>query len=175
MRKLLAEGLFRPLKVRSIFLLTIFLLTAIQSTVLARFSPDNGSITLPDGFRAQVIADDIGKARQIAIRENGDMYVSLMEPVDMNYVAAMRDTDGDGRMEFIKYFGELDSSCKGVGLYNGYLVCVFPNPGGSISYGGEQVTADQTIRSGRQRIPFPKGITRTRSSPSMTRGTSTSR
>ena len=93
----------------------------MQPTVLAKFSPDNGGITLPDGFRAQVIADDIGKARQIAIRENGDMYVSLMDPVDMNYVAAMRDTNGDGQMEFIKYFGELDSSCKGVGLYKGYL------------------------------------------------------
>jgi len=109
------------LKTLPISLLTLFLLSAIHLTVLAKISQDNGGITLPVGFRAQVIADDIGKARQIAIRENGDMYASLMDPVDMNYIAAMRDTDGDGRMEFIKYFGELDSSCKGVGLYKGYL------------------------------------------------------
>ena len=93
----------------------------MQATVPASFSPDNAGITLPAGFRAQVIAEDIGRARQIAIRENGDMYVSLMDPVDMNYVAAMRDTNGDGRMEFIKYFGELDSSCKGIVLYKGFM------------------------------------------------------
>ncbi len=47
------------------------------------------------------------------------MYVSLLDPIDMNYVAAMRDTNGDDRMEFIKYFGELDSPRKGVGLAPG--------------------------------------------------------
>ena len=61
------------------------------------FDPDNGGIQLPKGFQAVVVADNIGRARQIAVRENGDIYVSLREPHGRDYVAALRDTDGDGR------------------------------------------------------------------------------
>jgi len=85
------------------------------------FADDNGGINLPPGFRAVVVADEVGRTRQIAVRENGDAYVSLMNPVDRNYVAAMRDADGDGRMDSVKYFGELDDRCKGLRIYQGYL------------------------------------------------------
>ena len=62
------------------------------------FADDNGGISLPPGFRAVVVADNVCRTRQIAVRENGDIYVSLRYPVDRNFVVAMRDTDGDGRM-----------------------------------------------------------------------------
>jgi len=38
----------------------------------------NGDINLPPGFKATVIADNIGRVRQLAIRANGDIYVSLL-------------------------------------------------------------------------------------------------
>ena len=85
------------------------------------FDPDNGGIQLPKGFQAVVVADNIGRARQIAVRENGDIYVSLREPHGRDYVAALRDTDGDGRADIIKYFGELDDRCKGLRLYGDHL------------------------------------------------------
>ena len=47
---------------------------------------DNGGLVLPPGFKATVIADDLGKARGIAIRDNGDIYVSLLQQVDLNYI-----------------------------------------------------------------------------------------
>lgn len=84
-------------------------------------SPDNGGIQLPPGFQALVVADNIGEARQIAVRDNGDIYAALMNPIDLGYVVAMRDIDGDGVMDVVKYFGELDSQCKSLRLYNGYL------------------------------------------------------
>src|ERR1043166_3217918 len=36
------------------------------------------SIKLPDGFCARVVADTVGKARQIAIRSNGDILVARL-------------------------------------------------------------------------------------------------
>jgi glucose/arabinose dehydrogenase len=78
-------------------------------------------IQVPPGFKATVVADKLGKARAIAIRDNGDMYVSLNEHVDLNYLIALRDTDGDGVMDVTKYFGELGSLVKSIRIYNGYL------------------------------------------------------
>ena len=39
--------------------------------------PGNGGLTLPAGFCAQVIADDLGYARNLAVADNGDVYVSI--------------------------------------------------------------------------------------------------
>ncbi len=84
-------------------------------------SPENGGLQLPDGFQALVVADNVGRTRRIAVRDNGDIFAALMDPIDLGYVVAMRDTNGDGVMDIVKYFGELDSQCKSLEIYNGYL------------------------------------------------------
>src|SRR5256886_17328251 len=38
--------------------------------------PDNGGITLPQGFCALVVANDVGTARHLAVAPNGDLYVA---------------------------------------------------------------------------------------------------
>ena len=64
-------------------LLIIFLLAAAASVVGAMVSigaqatlpdcdPDNGGITLPDGFCAMVVADNLGAARHVEVAPNGD-------------------------------------------------------------------------------------------------------
>jgi glucose/arabinose dehydrogenase len=82
--------------------------------------PDNGGLKLPDGFCALVIADDVGTARHVAVAPNGDVYVALQEgrakPLG---VAALRDTNGDGKMDQTERFG--DKSTTGIALHNGYL------------------------------------------------------
>lgn len=83
------------------------------------FATDNGGITLPDGFKAVVVADTIGAARHIAVRDNGDIYVALRHPKNGGGIAAMRDTDGDGKADVIKYFGEEGGT--GIGIHDGYL------------------------------------------------------
>ena len=95
----------------------------LPNTAFSQFivSRDNGGIELPDGFQALVVADNIGEARQIAVRDNGDIYAALMNPIDLGYIVAMRDTDADGIMDVIKYFGELDSQCKSLRLHEDYL------------------------------------------------------
>ena len=39
--------------------------------------PDNGGLTLPAGFCALVIADNLGVARNLAVAANGDVCVSI--------------------------------------------------------------------------------------------------
>ncbi|MDF9796033.1 glucose/arabinose dehydrogenase [Catalinimonas alkaloidigena] len=80
---------------------------------------DNGSITLENGFSAYVVADDLGKTRHMAIRENGDIYIKVREP-ESGGVLALRDTTGDGRADVKEYFGE-NVTGTGIGIHNGYL------------------------------------------------------
>lgn len=79
--------------------------------------PQNGGITLPDGFCALVFADDLGAARHLAVTDGGDVYVSMSR--GKAAVIALRDRDGDGkadtREEFSDHFG------TGIGLHGGYL------------------------------------------------------
>ena len=80
--------------------------------------PGNGGIKLPDGFCAFVAADGIGEARHLVVAPNGDVYVAIMGRTKGG-VVALRDKDGDGRLETKETFGEASST--GIDLRNGYL------------------------------------------------------
>ncbi len=79
----------------------------------------NGDIQLPNEFGAVVVADTIGRARHLVIRENGDIYVALREVKDGGGIVALRDTDKDGKADQIERFGEYPGT--GIGIHNGYL------------------------------------------------------
>ncbi|MGC9354656.1 MAG: PQQ-dependent sugar dehydrogenase [Mariniphaga sp.] len=79
----------------------------------------NGGITLPEGFSALVVADELGRGRHIAVNENGDIYVSLREQDENKGIACLRDTTGDGRADIIEYAGEHTGT--GIKLHKGYL------------------------------------------------------
>ncbi len=81
--------------------------------------PDNGRIQLPEGFAALVVADDLGVARHLAVRDNGDVYVALNRLQDGHGIVALRDTNEDGRADVIERFGEFPGT--GLGIRNGYL------------------------------------------------------
>lgn len=85
--------------------------------------PGNGGLTLPAGFCALVVADNLGTARHLAVAENGDTYVALQRN-NPGGVVALRDTNGDGRFEMKEHFGE--GSTTGVALHNGYLYVAHP-------------------------------------------------
>lgn len=72
--------------------------------------------TFPEGFRATVFAEGVGRARHIAARDNGDLYVALR---DGSGIVALRDEDGDGRAERQE---KLEArSGTGIGIRGGYL------------------------------------------------------
>ena len=58
-----------------------------------------GELIVPDGFEAQVFHDGIGaRARHIAVRANGDVFVSLRD----GELVALRDSNGDGRADKVE-------------------------------------------------------------------------
>jgi len=85
----------------------------------------NGGLYLPDGFSAIAVINQIeGKARQIAVRDNGDIFVKLRHPNEKGGNAVLRDTSGDGRIDIVKKFGLYDvhgSYGTGMRIHNDYL------------------------------------------------------
>jgi glucose/arabinose dehydrogenase len=78
-----------------------------------------GGLNLGSGFQSYVIAEDLGRARHLAVNDNGDIYVNLREANDEGGIAALRDTDEDGRADEVQYFGDFGGT--GMAFYNGNL------------------------------------------------------
>jgi len=104
-----------------------------SSDASAACAPDNGGITLPEGFCASVFADSLGHARHVAVAPNGDVYVNSWSgpyyrdstPADRPFLVALRDTNRDGRADVAQRFGETRQAKSdggtGIALYGGYL------------------------------------------------------
>src|SRR4051812_23643112 len=88
--------------------------------------PDNGGIKLPDGFCAVVAADALGPARHVAVAPNGDVYVAIQQNrSDTAGVVALRDTDGDGRLDQKEVITQAGGG-TGVAIRNEYLYLATP-------------------------------------------------
>ena len=89
--------------------------------------PDNGGLALPVGFEATVVVDSLsGRARHLAVRDNGDIYVKLLVSMPEGGCAALRDTNNDGKADVIKYFGKYpvagwEGLSTGIHIYQNYI------------------------------------------------------
>lgn len=104
------------------FIATTLIALAPAATFAALVpSEGNGGITLPEGFNAVVVADNIDGLRGIAVSENGDIYGSARG----RGVVMLRDTDGNGVANLISYIAETPtagaSPGSGMGIHGGYL------------------------------------------------------
>jgi glucose/arabinose dehydrogenase len=77
--------------------------------------PNDGGLHLPPGFRAVVVADNLGRLRFMAVGPTGDVYVKTRN----EGIIALRDTNGDGRADVQKSFGA--GGGTGVALRDGWL------------------------------------------------------
>jgi glucose/arabinose dehydrogenase len=80
---------------------------------------EDAGIRVPEGFDAKVFAEGVGRARHVAVRDNGDVYVALRRPTEASGIAALRDEDGDGAADRIEYFGE--HAGTGIAIHGGFL------------------------------------------------------
>ncbi|MFB6343048.1 PQQ-dependent sugar dehydrogenase [Saccharicrinis sp. FJH62] len=80
---------------------------------------DNAELKLPDGFSALKVADNVGRARHIAVTQNGEVYVKLNRTVDGKGILLLADTNGDGRADEQSGFGDYGGT--GIHLNDDYL------------------------------------------------------
>ena len=115
---------FRHLRYFLIFF-ALLAFAQCQDRRLPPADPDNGGLFLPDGFKAVVVVDSLpGRARHLAVRDNGDIYVKNRFLDGKNSITALRDTDNDGKADSIIAFGQTHQE-RGYGtsmrIHHGYL------------------------------------------------------
>ena len=83
--------------------------------------------TLPRGFTASLFAQDLPTPRHIAVRDNGDVYVTLRSGQakfratdEPGGVEALRDTNSDGVADVSERFGSPDID-TGIAIHDGQL------------------------------------------------------
>ncbi len=76
-------------------------------------------IRLPKGFRVTVFADRLGRTRHLVVRDDGTVYASLARRVQGGGIVALKDNDGDGQADLIRYFGDVAGT--GIAIHGGFL------------------------------------------------------
>ena len=101
--------------------LFILMLLASTSTFAQKIKPDadNAGLTLPAGFAALKVAENVGRTRHITVNKQGAIYAKLERLDNGKGIAVLKDTDGDGRAEtkttFASYIG------TGIAIKGNYL------------------------------------------------------
>ena len=93
--------------------------TTIISKRILEPDGDNAGLKLPMGFGALIVADSLGKARHIITTAQGSIYVKLDKLIDGKGIVWLKDTNGDGRMDDIKRFGNYRGT--GITIKEDYL------------------------------------------------------
>lgn len=95
-----------------------------KSNVTLKTDSDNGGLILPEGFGALVVADSVGLTRHLAVNDNGDIYVKLRIVEGDSGNVALRDTNGDGKVDIYQRFGDYPndgSFATEMRIHKGYL------------------------------------------------------
>ena len=80
---------------------------------------DPVKLELPPGFKATVFANGVGEARHLAVRKNGDVYITVRRAGRGEGVIGLRDSDGDGVADRRVAFGHKGGT--GAAIYENYL------------------------------------------------------
>ncbi len=111
----------------------------VASGLALRAADQPDGLTLPDGFQATVVAEALGPIRHLAIRENGDIYVST--PQDQNGkgggIIALR-LDASHRAHQVQHFGTIDGG-TGIRFYKGRLYASSPSGVYRFTFTGDEL------------------------------------
>jgi glucose/arabinose dehydrogenase len=101
--------------------LFISMLLAHVSTSAQNIKPDadNAGLTLPTGFAALKVADNLGRTRHIAVNKQGAIYAKLERLDNGKGILVLKDTDGDGRTETKTSFGNYTGT--GIAIKGNFL------------------------------------------------------
>lgn len=93
--------------------------TRVSHRAVATAALDNNAIVLPVGFTSQVVANNLGRARHIAVNSNGDIFIKLERLRKGAGIVRLRDKDDDGKIDDTTSFGNYVGT--GIAIKNGYL------------------------------------------------------
>jgi glucose/arabinose dehydrogenase len=101
--------------------LFVSMLLAHVSTSAQNIKPDadNAGLTLPTGFAALKVADNLGRTRHIVVNKQGAIYAKLERLDNGKGILVLNDTDGDGRAETKTSFGNFTGT--GIAIKGNYL------------------------------------------------------
>jgi len=117
--------------------------------------PAGASLSVPEGFRANVFRAGLSHPRWLAVAANGDVFLAETR---VHQVRLLRDADGDGEAELLTTFTEEIAAPHGLALHGGYLyvsdprqVWRYPYEPGQLERtgSGELVTAIGALGDGR--------------------------
>ena len=113
------------------------LLAAVAVVAFAAEQPDG--LTLPPGFHASVVADSLGQVRHLAIRANGDIYLSTPKDAQGRGggIVAIR-LDANHRASDVQHFGTIDGG-TGIRFYKGALYASAPSGVYRFTFGGNEL------------------------------------
>lgn len=81
----------------------------------AAFAQQPGGLTLPPGFHSSVVAEGLGPIRHLAVRGNGDVYVSTLD----NGIIALH-LDANHKADQVEHFSAVEGG-TGIRFYRGAL------------------------------------------------------
>ena len=98
----------------------------LSSAVVFSAAEEPDGLTLPSGFHASVVADGLGPIRHMAVRGNGDIYVStpLNQEAHGSGIIALH-LDGQHHADQIQHFGSIDGG-TGIRFYRDRLYASTP-------------------------------------------------
>ncbi|HMK25450.1 MAG TPA: PQQ-dependent sugar dehydrogenase [Chitinophagaceae bacterium] len=108
-------------------MMRIFFFMLIVAGTLSAFSGRLATadviITLPEGFKAITIVEELGRNRHIAVNGNGDIYVKLEKLKEGKGIIVLR--NNNGKYEVVKSFGNYTGT--GIIIRNSYLYATSDN------------------------------------------------
>jgi glucose/arabinose dehydrogenase len=88
-----------------------------DSSKTAGVAAASAGLTLPEGFNAAILAEDLGGTRHIAVSPQGDIFVKLGKPKDGKGILVLH--ENNGKTEVKNGFGDYEGT--GIYIKNGYL------------------------------------------------------
>jgi glucose/arabinose dehydrogenase len=106
--------------------------------LIAAEQPDG--LTLPVGFRASVVAEGLGPIRHLAVRANGNVYVSTPQNQDPSKggIIALH-LDANHHADQIQHFGSIDGG-TGIRFYHDHLYASTPSGVYRFGFRGAELT-----------------------------------
>jgi glucose/arabinose dehydrogenase len=118
-------SLFKYFSMRRLF--SVIVLIVLTASVHANDSTlikgkkdiDNAGLKLPPRFSGSMVIDSGGRARHIVATKNGALYIKLERLINGKGIVRIKDTNGDGKIDDIKSFGNYGGT--GITIKDGYL------------------------------------------------------